>query len=294
MKRAVLIVSILLLGIGLLSYPSFSNYLVEKNGSYAIEEYDKKIADQNEAALKKAWQEAVEYNESLSGQPVHDPFIEGSGMAMQDNYGEVLNIDDTMGYIEIPKISVNLPVYHGTNESVLQKGVGHLEGSSLPIGGEGVHSVLTGHTGLVHARIFTDLTELVEGDLFYVHVLDQTLAYQVDQIKVIEPEQADDLKRVEGSDYCTLLTCTPYGVNSHRLLVRGVRVDFIPEEMESIQKADTDSAADQVLKIAAGAAILVMLVLVLLTAVRYRKKNDPIKKYKEKQIKKSYWWDEDR
>lgn len=272
MKRSVIIIFIMLAGLGVLAYPTISNYLSEKNGSYAIATYEEAVANEDEQAIQAAWDEAVRYNESLSGQPVHDPFLEGTGMAMQDNYHEVLKLNDTMGYVEIPKISVNLPIYHGTADEVLQKGVGHLEGSSIPVGGEGTHSVLTGHTGLTHAKIFTDLTELEKDDLFYVHVLNQTLAYRVDQIKVIEPENTDDLRRVDGMDYCTLLTCTPYAVNSHRLLVRGVRTEYIPEEKEAITPVSSGTDEDRIVLIVAVIATAVMVVVVIFALHVHRRR----------------------
>lgn len=272
MKRSVIIIFIMLAGLGVLAYPTISNYLSEKNGSYAIATYEEAVANEDEQAIQAAWDEAVRYNESLSGQPVHDPFLEGTGMAMQDNYHEVLKLNDTMGYVEIPKISVNLPIYHGTADEVLQKGVGHLEGSSIPVGGEGTHSVLTGHTGLTHAKIFTDLTELGKDDLFYVHVLNQTLAYRVDQIKVIEPENTDDLRRVDGMDYCTLLTCTPYAVNSHRLLVRGVRTEYIPEEKEAIAPVSSGTDEDRIVLIVAVIATAVMVVVVIFALHIHRRR----------------------
>ena len=265
MKRALIIIGVLLLGVGVLSYPTISNYLMEKNGSYIIDEYEAQVEQIDEAGIEAAWNEAVKYNETLSGSPAHDPFLEGSGMAMQDNYYEVLNINNTMGFVEIPRISVYLPVYHGTSDEVLHKGIGHLEGSSLPVGGVDTHTVLTGHTGLSSAKLFTDLRELEEGDLFYIHVLDQVLAYKVDQIKVVEPSDTEDLKRVPGKDYATLLTCTPYGINSHRLLVRGERTEYIPEEAEGIQPENTESEADRVVRIAAAVTSGGMVVLILIT-----------------------------
>ena len=269
MKRTVLIIVIFLLGVGLLAYPSVSNYIAEKNGSYAIDSYDEAIAVKDEEFLSAERQKAQEYNESLLGSPVRDPFIPGSGIVMQDDYYEILNIGGMMGYIEIPKISIKLPIYHGTSEEVLKKGVGHLEGSTLPIGGEGTHSVLTGHTGLSSAKLFTDLSVLQEGDLFYLYLLDEVLVYEVDEIKVIEPEQTTDLKPVSGEDYCTLLTCTPYGVNSHRLLLRGTRVDGVPEIKESI--AEAQSSADRMLMLAVIITSGIMLILIIITIIVKRK-----------------------
>lgn len=274
MKKALIIIIIALLGVGLCAYPVLSNYITEKNSSYAADAYAEKISELKEEELKKAWEEAEEYNQNLEGNPVHDPYLEGTGMVMSDNYYEVLNIDESMGYITIPKIDVKLPIFHGTAEETLAKGVGHLEGSSMPIGGNSSHSVLTGHTGLTTAKMFTDLTELTEGDLFFIHVLNQTLAYQVDRIKVTEPNSTQDLARVPGEDYSTLITCTPYGVNSHRLLVRGTRVPYT-EELE--QQAE-DSAAgltseQRMLIIAIAVSSAVMTGLIIIAAVWTRRRN---------------------
>lgn len=274
MKKALIIIIIALLGVGLCAYPVLSNYITEKNSSYAADAYAEKISEVKEEELKKAWEEAEEYNQNLEGNPVHDPYLEGTGMVMSDNYYEVLNIDASMGYITIPKINVKLPIFHGTAEETLAKGVGHLEGSSMPIGGDSAHSVLTGHTGLTTAKMFTDLTELTEGDLFFIHVLNQTLAYQVDRIKVTEPNSTQDLARVPGEDYSTLITCTPYGVNSHRLLVRGTRVPYT-EELE--QQAE-DSAAgltseQRMLIIAVAVSSAVMTGLIIIAAVWTRRRN---------------------
>ena len=267
MRRALMITAVLLLGLGALAYPTVSNYLMERNGSYVIDEYRAQVDQTDQAALEQAWQEAIEYNQTLSGSPAHDPFLDGTGMAMPENYYEVLNLNDTMAYVDIPKIGVHLPVYHGTSEEVLRRGVGHLEGSSLPVGGADTHTVLTGHTGLSNARLFTDLQELEVGDLFYIYVLDQVLAYRVDQIKVVEPDDTSYLKREIGKDYATLLTCTPYGINSHRLLVRGERTEYVPEEQAAIEPVETVSTADRTVLVAAAVTAGVMLVLVVVSAV---------------------------
>lgn len=271
MKKALFIVIIALAGVGLLSYPLIANYLSERNSSYAAEEYAEKIAGISEEELQAAWDEAVKYNENLEGNPVHDPFLVGSGMVMADNYNEVLSIEETMALITIPKISVKLPIYHGTADSTLKKGVGHLEGSSLPVGGVGTHSVLTGHTGLTNAKLFTDLIELEEGDLFFIHVLDQTLAYQVDQILVTEPSDVENLKRMAGRDYCTLITCTPYGINSHRLLVRGVRVEYLEEMEEQAAEAKTGWTHEQKLWIAAVVITTSLMALLIVFTVFWGK-----------------------
>ena len=181
-----------------------------------------------EDSLKKEKEKAQTYNENLSGDPVHDPFVFGSGYALPENYKEVLNLseDGIMGYIQIPKILVDLPIYHGTSEEVLEKGVGHIQNTSVPIGGNSTHSVLTGHTGLPNAELFTRLDELVVGDIFYIHVLNEILTYKVYEIKVVLPDNIDELRITSGEDLVTLVTCTPYGVNSHRLLVKAERVEY--------------------------------------------------------------------
>lgn len=264
MKRFILIILLSLTGIGVIAYPFVSNYLNQKNATEAMESYDQELEKLSQEQLAAALRDAQIYNENLTGQPAHDPFIPGSGVVMPDNYYQVLGIDETMGKVEIPKISVNLPIYHGTSEQVLQRAVGHLEGSTLPIGGIGTHTVLTSHTGLTHAKLFTDLTEMEVGDEFYIHVLDQTLAYQVDQVKVVEPSDTEDLATVNGQDYCTLLTCTPYGVNSHRLLVRGKRIPYNPKK---VQKAGMTKEQNLMLK-AAIITASIMLLLIILTYAR--------------------------
>ena len=229
--RTLIMILMALIGIGLFAYPVVSNYLFERNASTLAENYDQVVADTDPEIVAAAMKTAQKYNENLEGNPVHDPFLKGSGMALPEDYISTLDLNGTgiMGYISIPKIGVRLSIFHGTSEAVLQRGIGHLEGASLPIGGDGSHCVITGHTGLAHAKMFTDLIRLVKKDVFYLNTLGETLAYEVDQIKVVEPEVIEDLARVEGEDYCTLVTCTPYGVNSHRLLVRGKRIEYIPE-----------------------------------------------------------------
>lgn len=215
-KKITVFLSVLLLLIGVLvmAYPSVSNFINRQNGSYAIAEFDSIIAQMEHSEIEALLELAREYNLAIAAgiQP--------------EGYEEILNLaGGMMGYIEIPKISVYLPIYHGVSEEVLAKGIGHMPSSAFPIGGVGNHSVLTGHTGLPSAELFTDLIELKEGDVFYIHILNEVLSYQVDQIKVVLPSEGQDLAIVGGEDYCTLVTCTPYGINSHRLLVRGIRAE---------------------------------------------------------------------
>ena len=267
MKRFLLVLLIVLAGIGFLAYPFVSDCLSRKNGSFAIDTYKTQISEMEQTEMDAQWQRVVTYNENLSGNPVHDPFVEGRGMVMQNDYYQILNIGGTMGVVEIPKISVRLPIYHGTAAATLQKGLGHLEGSSLPIGGESTHSVITGHTGLTTAKMFTGLTSLREGDLFLIRVLDKTVAYKVDLITVTVPEDTEPLLRIAGADYCTLLTCTPYGVNSHRLMVRGVRTEYTPEDVEKIKPRTTASQANDMLWMAALVTACVMVVLIVIVFI---------------------------
>ena len=220
---------IILIGVGILVYPSLSEYLSEKNGSRATASYDDSVSKMQQQEIDAELEAARAYNRAL--------FEEGSGVASIDNTGDVdladdywnlLRIDDTgmMGYIRIPRLHTKIPIYHGTSEAVLQVGVGHMQGTSLPVGGENTHVVLSGHRGLPTASLFTDLDRMKIGDPFYIKVLNQTLAYQVDQILTVLPDETQPLQITEGQDYVTLVTCTPYGVNSHRLLVRGHRVPY--------------------------------------------------------------------
>ena len=273
-RRILIVIVVLLAGIGTLAYPTISNRLAEKNGSAAIQAYDEAVRDLEQAELDAAWKDAEEYNQNLTGQPVRDPFVENSGMAMPETYWQVLNVGGIMGYVDIPRIGVHLPIYHGTSEDVLQKGVGHLEGSTLPIGGLSRQTVITGHTGLSHAKLFTDLLELEEGDLFYFQVLGRTLAYKVDQIKVVLPPDAPaDLQRVSDKDYATLLTCTPYSVNSHRLLIRGERIDYDPEIRDAIVPVQ-GSTIDGMVRNAAVITSAVMLTLIIAVVVFRRRREN--------------------
>ena len=190
----------------------------------------------------------------------------------QEEYRSMLNISGNgiMGYIQIPSINVSLPIYHGTDESILQVAVGHIEASSLPVGGESTHCVMSGHRGLPSARLFTDLDQLVEGDIFMLQVLNETLTYQVDQIRIVLPEEIEELDMIRGKDYCTLVTCTPYGINTHRMLVRGIRIDNL-EEAAVIRVTPDAVLVDP--KLAAPAlAIPMLLVLLIWLLIKYRKR----------------------
>jgi len=237
-SRRILLILAFLLGLSIFIYPTLSDYLVRRIVIQEADAYEKHIAQLNEEEIERMWKEARAYNDSLNGNPVPDPFIPGSGRVLPENYLSVLDMGDgIMGYVEIPDIRVYLPIYHGASEAVLDKGAGHIEQTTLPIGGIGNLSVITAHTGLPKAEMFNRLVELKDGDIFLIHVLDETLTYKVDDIKVILPEEIENLLPVEGEDYVTLVTCTPYGVNSHRLLVRGTRI----ENIEDVERTTDES-----------------------------------------------------
>ena len=252
----ILLVLILLTGVSLLLYPTVSDYWNSFHQSQAIASYVEAVAEIDNTDYEKMWQEAVAYNEKLkdnSGRwtPTDEELEE---------YDQILNISDTgiMGYVEIPKINVSLPIYHGTDEAILQIAIGHIPGSSLPVGGKGTHCVISGHRGLPSAKLFTDLDQMEEGDLFMMRVLDETLTYEVDQIRIVQPEDLSDLEIDEDKDLCTLVTCTPYGINSHRLLVRGHRVENLKEDTIRVT-ADTQ----QIDPVMVAPAVAVPLVLLL-------------------------------
>ena len=216
-----------LVGVSVLLYPAFSNYWNSKNQSRAIVDYEAVLQYLEPEDYAALFQMAYDYNTALY--ETEFPLMDCENIP---GYYEALKIEGSavMAYLKIDKIGVELPVYHGTSDSVLNSGVGHLEGTSLPVGGESTHSVMSAHRGLPSAKLFTDLDRLELGDTFQVIILDQILTYQVDQIKIITPKEYEDLMIVDGMDYCTLFTCTPYGINTHRLLVRGIRIETIAEK----------------------------------------------------------------
>ena len=218
----IILVSVMLAGIGLLAYPSLADYWNSFHQSRAVMSYAEHVSDMNAEEYNRLLSEAQAYNERFVENGLNWHLTEEE----KAEYESVLDVDGSgvMGYIRIPKIDVMLPVYHGTEERILQTSIGHLEGSSLPVGGEGTHCLLSGHRGLPSARLFTDLDQLREGDTFTITVLNDTLTYEVDHIWIVEPEDLSHLTIEAGNDLCTLITCTPYGINTHRLLVRGHRI----------------------------------------------------------------------
>lgn len=265
---AVLTVLVFLAGLSLLAYPVVSNLLYEKEQEEIMKHYNSIISEEMTSDEQTAeLQECQDYNRGLlqGGVLLTDPFDKNQLDPSAMPYAGLLNIDDEggMAYLRIPVIDVELMIYHGTGEEVLKKGVGHLQGSSLPVGGTGTHCVLSAHTGLNNKKLFTDLDQLENGDVFYIHVLGEVLAYQVDQIRVVLPEETEDLQINAQEDYVTLVTCTPYGINTHRLLVRGTRIPYVEEtEQKGTVPVRQGSWMEQYLKAAAAGMILVAVVAV--------------------------------
>ena len=255
-----LLVLILLVGLSLLLYPTVSDYWNSYHQTRAIAAYSEEVANLNQEQYDEIWAAAERYNASLNDRD--EAYLLSD--AHKEEYERQLDVSGLgiMGYIEIPSIDCSLPIYHGTDESVLQIAVGHLEWSSLPVGGESTHCVLSGHRGLPSAKLFTNLDKLQEGDIFMLRVLDEVLTYEVNQILIVEPQETGALRIEEGKDYCTLVTCTPYGINTHRLLVRGHRIDNI-EEAKTV-RVTADAIQIEPLLVAPIVAIPMLLVLLIL------------------------------
>ncbi len=268
----VLLVLVLFVGLSLLLYPTVSDYYNSFHQTRAIASYAEEVAKLDDDRYDEMWEAAQDYNRTLIGRENEFTLTE----EQKAKYESLLDVSGlgVMGYIEIPSIGCSLPVYHGTEESVLQIAVGHLEWTSLPVGGESTHAVLSGHRGLPSAKLFTNLDKLVEGDTFILRVLDEVLTYEVDQILIVEPQETAALQIVEGKDYCTLVTCTPYGVNTHRLLVRGHRIDTV-EEAQTV-RITADAIQIEPLMVAPIVAIpmLLLLLIILLLPGRPKRKKD--------------------
>ncbi|MDO4662410.1 MAG: class C sortase [Tissierellia bacterium] len=276
-KRQRIFRFIFLIGLLVLLYPMISDlyYRVDSNEEIADFDTEKKNLDQEDIDRRIGLARA--YNDSLVNVVTQDPYDKKKQEEGRAEYARMLEIHEKIGHVEIPKINQDIPIYAGTSEEVLQKGVGHLEGTSLPVGGNNTHTVLTAHSGLPEKRLFTDLNQLKEGDKFYIHNIKEVMAYQVDQIKVIEPSNFDDLLVVSGHDYATLLTCTPIMINTHRLLVRGHRVPYVPAVDEPLIK---DEKTNYIYKILFFVALLLIIILII-TLIKQIRKN----KNTEKRIK---------
>ena len=227
LSSTILLLAVFLIGLCVMLYPTVSDFWNEKRQSQAIMNYDDLLVDLTPEDFSEYFEKAEEYNRKLK--LISYPFL--GYPELDDEYYSALDVNDDgmMGYITIDKIKVQLPIYHGTSDKVLNCAVGHLEGSTLPIGGESSHCVLSAHRGLPSAKLFTNLDELAVGDVFTITILDKMFTYQVDQVKVVLPDETDELNVVNGEDYCTLVTCSPYGINTHRMLVRGTRIENIEE-----------------------------------------------------------------
>lgn len=269
----IVLVLILLAGLSLLLYPTFSNWWNSFHSSKAISDYSEQVAQLDQEQYTELWDAAIAYNQDLQNKGNVFQVTDAQRAA----YSQLLNVggNGVMGYIEIPSIDVSLPLYHGTSESILQVAVGHLEWSSLPTGGEGTHCVVSGHRGLPSARLFTDLDDLRTGDQFMIRVLDELMTYEVDQILIVDPDDVDDLLIVEGKDLVTLVTCTPYGINSHRLLVRGHRIENTPETMQV--RITANAIPIDPLLTAAIAAVPMALVAITLLIIGSHARNRSIK-----------------
>lgn len=272
----IFLVLVLLLGVAILLYPTVSDYWNSFHQSRAIASYIEQIESVDPAIYEREWERAREYNQALTEKP--NRFI-----LTEEEYAEyesVLNLTGTgiMGYIEIPKINCSLPIYHGTDEDVLQIAVGHIEGTSLPTGDIGTHAVMSGHRGLPSAKLFTDLDQMELGDLFVIRVMDQIMTYEVDQVLIVLPEEMDALAIDPEQDYCTLVTCTPYGINSHRLLVRGRRTEN--QEMETIIKIVSDATQINPVLVApvlAAPMLLLLLVWMMVSTGRQQRRRKLLK-----------------
>lgn len=267
-RSTILLIFILLIGLSLMLYPSFADWWNSFHSSRAIASYVEQVANIDDAQYEELWDAAWDYNQSLLHRP-NDFLLSDE---QQEIYKSLLDFggNGIMGYIEIPMIDVMLPIYHGTKESVLQIAVGHLDWTSLPVGGGGSHCVVSGHRGLPSARLFTDLDKLKIGDVFMLHVLNEILTYEIEQILIVEPRDTDPLLIEPGKDLCTMITCTPYGINSHRMLVRGHRIES--QEEAKVIRITADAVRIEPLMVAPFVAVPILLVLLIILLLPKQKK----------------------
>ena len=286
MKKKIIILCVavfaFLIALGITLYPMISTWYNERHQAEVHVHYQEKVEQVDNTKLIEAKELAVAYNQTiLPGAQDEDSFSKEALLNASENYGSLLNLagDGIMGYVEVPTIGVTLPIFHGTNNSTLERGVGHLLGSSLPVGGESTHSVLTAHSGMASQKMFSDLDRLKIGDIFFLDVLGEKLAYQVDQIKTVLPYDTTFLQTEIGNDLCTLVTCTPFGVNTHRLLVRGTRIEYEEAEVIVEEKLETEEPVKstweqqylQGILIGIGAVVILGLGLLVFWYVRRRR-----------------------
>ena len=278
--QIILAAVLFLLALGLTLYPMISNYYNQRHQSQIQTAYREVLEQTDTAELERIREQAAAYNAAITPGAAEEAYTQESILAASENYANQLNLGGTgiMGYVVIPKIDVDLPIYHGTGSDSLDRGTGHLLGSSLPVGGEGTHAIITGHSGMAAQKMFTDLEQLQEGDVFYLRVLDETLAYEVKAVHTVLPHDTSFLGIVPGEDLCTLVTCTPTGVNTHRLLVQGSRISFVPTEETEVSAVSYEENTvshweDQYwLGIRLGLAAMVSVVLLLNVFLYLRKK----------------------
>ena len=275
----IILVAIFFVGLSVLLYPTISDFWNEKRQSQAIVDYDSYIENLTPEDYSEIFSVADRYNKKIRNMSF--PFMNHKNIA--DEYYNTLDVNGNgmMGYITIEKIKVQLPVYHGTSDAVLNSAVGHVEGSSLPVGGESTHSVLSAHRGLPSAKLFTNLDKLEKGDVFTIRILDRTITYQVDQILIVLPHETDDLNIVAGEDYCTLVTCTPYGINTHRMLVRGTRI----ENIEPDRVINVITEAYQIDPLIVTPAVAAPMLSLLLIVLLVKSRNPNKKKTKSKKTR---------
>ena len=264
-----ILILVFVIGLSVMLYPTVSNYINSLTQSKMITGYNNDVSLLNGEEYSKIWTDALEYNASLLDNTTRFVPSEKDSKI----YNSCLNVggNGVMGYIEIEKIGVNLPIYHGVSEAVLQVGAGHIEGSSLPIGGIGTHCIISGHRGLPSAMLFTDLDKLEIGDVFLINILDETLTYEINQILTVEPDQVDSLEIDKDKDLCTLVTCTPYGVNSHRLLITGTRVENEQTTVAPAIRVTAEAIQIDPLLVAPVLAAPLLLILLVMLLVKYRK-----------------------
>ena len=270
-RSNIILILIFLVGLSVMLYPTVSDYINQKNQSRAVASYSEEVESLSDVDYQAYFDAADDYNRRLAETP--DAFYRPEEVS---GYTDTLDVSGTgiMGYITIPKIGVELPVYHGTSDGVLQVAAGHLEGSSLPVGGAGTHAVISAHRGLPSAKLFTNLDELEVGDTFTITVLDRVLTYEVDQISIVLPTETDLLQPVEGKDYVTLMTCTPYGINTHRLLVRGKRIENAENQKHIRVTADALRIEPIIVAPALAVPMLLVLLVVMLAVPHLRKRKN--------------------
>ncbi|WP_307977147.1 class C sortase [uncultured Streptococcus sp.] len=264
-----LLVFILLIGLSLLLYPTVSDYWNSFHQSKAVAAYVEKVEDMSQEETDKMLEAARAYNQTLPQGVILDLNLSAE---QKSTYNQVLNVTDAgiMAYVEIPKLNTTMPIYHGTDDAILQVAIGHIPGTSLPVGGKGTHAVISGHRGLPSAKLFTDIDQLVEGDTFLIQVMDETLTYEVDQIRTVTPDDVSALAIDPKQDYVTLVTCTPYGVNTHRLLVRGHRI----ANQAKIARVTSDASKVKPVMVAPFIAILLFIALLIFWFAFYRYRDE--------------------